>query len=207
MLPAIFTQISTYNRPTLPPLLRVCRAWAASGIPLLWHRVSIDVLLRIDDSARRQLYADAIQELSFYNAFWRESLGRPSRFDGLGGLRFPCLRRVDTLSRDHLLAVGAIALFLQPRLEVLKCDACHLADAMVQQRLLHAAQGWQLCELHLSQFFCGGGVTAVRKRAGADSATAATAATPNANVHDDDDDCRSLNAILEALPALETLVI
>jgi hypothetical protein len=183
VLPAIFAQLGTYNLPALPPLLRVCRAWAAAGIALLWRRVSIDALLRIDDAARRQLYADAIQELSFHNAFWRESLGRPARLDGLVGLHFPRLRRVDTLSRDHLLAAGAIAPFLQPRLEALKCDARHLADAAVQQRLLAAAQGRQLRQLHLSQFRCGGGgVAAVRKRAGANSAAAAAEAAPDAIV-------------------------
>ncbi len=57
VLPAIHTQLGTYVRPALPPLLRVCRAWAAAGIPLLWRRVSIDALLRIDGAPRRQLYA------------------------------------------------------------------------------------------------------------------------------------------------------
>jgi hypothetical protein len=199
VLPAVFAQLGAYNRPALPPLLRVCRAWAAAGIPLLWRQVSIDALLRIDDAARRQLYADAIQVLSFYNPCWHGRLDHPMRVEGLDGLRFPRLRRVDTLTRDHLLAAGAIAPFLQPRLEVLKCDARYLAAVAVQQRLLGAAQCRQLRELHLSDFRCGGSA-AVRQRAGAN-----LAAAPDASVHDDDD-CRSLDAVIAALPALETLV-
>jgi hypothetical protein len=208
--PASFAQPGGIQR-ALPPLLCECRAWAATGILLLWRQVPIDVLLCIINHARRQLYANAIRDLSFYNPFRRDILSRLTRVKGLGGLRFPRLRRVDTLTGVNQLAAGAIAPFLQPRLEVLKCDARHLSDAAVQQRLLGAAQCRQLRELHLSTFRCGadggggGGVAAAQKCAGANLAAAVAS---DAGVHnDDDDDCRSLNAIIEALPALETLIV
>jgi hypothetical protein len=157
-------------------------------------------LLRIDDCSRRQLYAHEIQDLRFYQPFWRRR--RPTNMDGLRGLRFARLRVVDASLEDHLLGAGAIAPFLQPRLVVLHCSARHLADEAVQQLL--ATQCQQLRELHLYDLRCS---LAVEDSTSFQSGDHLSSAQPSAPRGALPSCCAYLHAALEALPAIEVLVL
>ncbi len=82
VLRAIFTQLGTYNLPrAAAAAMRVLRVGGRRLLRCCGAESHIDALLRIDDAARRQLYADTIQRScpSTTPFLARKPRGRPAR--------------------------------------------------------------------------------------------------------------------------------
>jgi hypothetical protein len=70
VLPAIFAQLLNKDKPAFLLALCVCCECADAGFWLWWHRVCIDLLVRITNISRRQFYADHIQDFEMWHSFW-----------------------------------------------------------------------------------------------------------------------------------------
>jgi hypothetical protein len=212
LLPAIFQHLLADDPDSLRSALCVCRGWAAAGIPLLWHKASVHQLLRIEDTARRQMYADEIQDFAVGRFAPRPADSYLKGNGLLEALRYPRLRCLNVFWEAGLLDAHGIVPFLQPRLEVLRCCGRHLINADVQQQL--AAKCSHLRELRLFDLHCRlttssrapisvEGTKIIRGRLRSLPGPADEAGPVQAA----EDDCSRLGAVVGRLPTLNLLAL
>jgi hypothetical protein len=121
--------------------VRVCRAWADIGLPLLWRDLKAYALTHVSDPQRRQQCANWVRALN---------IDHDSYFERLRDLTFPRLRAVrlhndddgnvptpdsappaDAAQHDNFCA----SCFFHPTLEVIQCNFEHLNTDPIQHRL------------------------------------------------------------------------